>query len=176
MGETRRGSYVYNSPSAAAGNIQQHFPSVYLCTYNIVSLLWASHSCTAIHHMTNLSFTLVLLCTALTHSLTLLTHLLTHSLCSHRFFFCLCPLALVSSSFFGPTKCIGVVSVCFSLLVSPLLFHISSTGRITFTLQAQTPDWDEMCFRERWLCYFSFNLVFSLPAFPLLPAPPLPSI
>lgn len=149
MGETQRGSYVYNNPSTAAGNIQQHFPSEYLCTYNIVSLLWASHSCTAIHHMTNLSFTLVLLCTALTHSLTLLT-----------FFFCLCPLALVSSSFFCPTKCIGVVPVCFSLLVSPLLFHISSTGRITFTLQAQIPDWDEMCFRESWICYFSFNLIF----------------
>lgn len=47
MSGTCRGSDVYNNPTTAAGNIQQHFPSVYLCAYNIVSLLWACHGCFA---------------------------------------------------------------------------------------------------------------------------------
>lgn len=36
--------------------LQQHFPSVYLCTYSIVSLLWAGHSfCSIIHLVTHFS-------------------------------------------------------------------------------------------------------------------------
>lgn len=36
--------------------LQQHFPSVYLCTYSIVSLLWAGHSfCSIIHLLTHFS-------------------------------------------------------------------------------------------------------------------------
>ncbi len=57
MSETSKGCNVYNKPGAAAHHIQQHFPPVYLCTYNIVSLLWASHSCyTTIHLLTCFAF------------------------------------------------------------------------------------------------------------------------
>lgn len=91
MGEAQRGSYVYNGSSAAAGNIKQHFPSAYLCTYNIVSLLWPSHSCCDIHLMTNLSLLWLCIVSPLTHSLT-------HSPTISVFFFfllCLCLLSLV---------------------------------------------------------------------------------
>lgn len=64
MSETWRGSYVYSSLGAAARHIQQHFPSVYLCTYNILSLLWASHSCySSIHLLTH--FAVFSLCSPL---------------------------------------------------------------------------------------------------------------
>lgn len=64
MSETWRGSYVYNDLSAAACHIQQHFPPACLCTYNIVSLLWANHSCCASIHLLTLfaSFSFILLC------------------------------------------------------------------------------------------------------------------
>lgn len=97
MSETLRGSYVYNNSSAAARHIQQHFPSVYLCTYSIVSLLWASHSCcAAIHLLTHVAF--LSLCSAL---FVLPSHSLTHPR-SHLMF--------VSLSFFN----LLFVSVCLS--------------------------------------------------------------
>lgn len=61
--ETRRGSYVYNNSSSAAIHVQQHFPLQYLCIYNIVSLLWTKHSCSAIHLLC--SFFLLLLFSSL---------------------------------------------------------------------------------------------------------------
>lgn len=54
--------------------MQQHFPLLYLCIYNIVSLLWANHSCSAIHLLTSLFFFLILFSVG-----ALLADLLTHS-------------------------------------------------------------------------------------------------
>lgn len=73
ISETMRGSYVYNNSSSAAIHMQQHFPLVYLSIYNIVSLLWANHSCSAIYLLT--SFFIILFSIVI-----LLAGLLTHSL------------------------------------------------------------------------------------------------
>lgn len=94
-----RGSNVYNNSSTAAHNIQQHFPWVYLCTYNIVSLLWASHSCfTTIHLLSHFPF--LSLCSVLCW--VVLCFLPSHPV-AHSLLFCL--------------------FLCFSVSASPLFCH-----------------------------------------------------
>lgn len=137
MSETRRGSYVYNTLSAAARNIQQHFPSVYLCTYNIVSLLWASHSCcTTIHLLTHFAFLCsapcrVLFCASPPHSLThppscflfvslSLFNLLFVSVCLSSYFL-LCHFLFVSVLFLSSSLFMCYVSVWLLLFLSLVL-------------------------------------------------------
>ena len=128
MSETWRGSYVYNSLGAAARHIQQHFPSVYLCTYNIVSLLWASHSCySSIHLLTH--FAVFSLCSPLcaglcfchfSRSLSLSSLSRLFSVCLLIFFLICCLFLSVSATYFLCSLFVGLFS----------LSHFESQGSV----------------------------------------------
>lgn len=152
MSETWRGSYVYSSLGAAARHIQQHFPSVYLCTYNIVSLLWASHSCySSIHLLTH--FAVFSLCSPLcaelcfghfSHSLSLNSLGRLFSVCLLVFFLICCFVSVHLGNLF-PSQ-----PFCWSLF--PVTFWI--TGVCCLTLETG--------------CYSVVGLFLSV--FPLSPA------
>lgn len=118
--------------------MQQHFPLLYLCIYNIVSLLWANHSCSAIHLLTSFFFlfsSLLWLC-SLVYSLCLVFN-------KFHVIFCLSQKGLNLS-----TSCFFFITLTERLLL-PL-----STGRRPPHYMYSDMDVNSLSFRERPILLF----------------------